>query len=273
MHVPDDWAEAAARIVAGGVRRAVMLGSADVGKSTFCRFLVCEAQRAGRTVAFLDADVGQKTVGPPACVTLANAGGTRLAFVGTTNPIFGWPRLVAGIRHLASAGADLLIANTSGILTGAGRRLKAGKIEVIGPDLLVALGAGADLDLLLGDHGHLPVLRLSQSSAARRKTKAERRAARREAFRRYFREAPVRALDRAALGDGHRYPPGLLLGLGDRSVDLGLGILVGYPSPASVAVLTPVAGANIDRITPGLVCLDESFRDIAAPTIATPQPP
>ncbi len=79
--------DAAARIGAEQARRAIVIGSVDTGKSTLCRFLLNEAQRAGRSSALLDCDVGQKTVGPPACVTLAEAGSTKLAFVGTTNPL------------------------------------------------------------------------------------------------------------------------------------------------------------------------------------------
>ena len=272
MHVPNDWAEAATRIIAGGVRRALVLGSADMGKSTFCRFLVGEARRARRTVALLDADVGQKTVGPPACVTLAEAAGARLAFVGATSPIDGRRRVLDGVRDLANvAKADLLITNTSGILLGAGRRLKAAKIGVIRPDLLIALGTGAELDLILSDHGNHTALRLSRSPEARHKTKAERRAARREAFRRYFSRASVRMLDRAALDGDQEFPVGLLLGLANRAADLGLGILAACPTSATIAVLTPVAHDDIARVEPGLLCLDRNFREIAAPVILTPR--
>jgi polynucleotide 5'-hydroxyl-kinase GRC3/NOL9 len=268
VHVPDDWAEAAARVIAAGVCRALVLGSADTGKSTFCRFLVGEARRAGRTVALLDADVGQKTVGPPACVTLAEAAGARLAFVGATSPIDGWRRVLDGVRNLASAAdAALLIANTSGILVGPGRRLKAAKIAVIRPDLLIALGSGADIELALRDHGGHTAIRLSRSPQARHKTKVERRAARREAFRRYFAGASLRTFDRSALDGGQEYPAGLLLGLGARDGDIGLGILVGCPTSVTITVLTPVSHANIARLEPGLLCLDRNFREIPAPVI------
>ena len=269
--MPDDWAEAAARILAVGVRRAVVLGSADMGKSTFCRFLIDEARRTGRTAALLDADIGQKTVGPPACVTLAEERGTRLVFVGATNPIQGWRRTIEGVRTLArDAEADLMITNTSGVVVGAGRRLKAAKIAVIRPDLLIAIGSAADVEPVLSDHSDVTVMRLSRSPHARQKTKGARRGARREAFQRYFAEASVRICERAALDPDRDYPLGILLGLGDRSGEAGLGILVGYPSATTIAVSTPVRGC-IDRIEPGLLCLDQSFREHAAPIIMRPR--
>src|SRR3954451_21991417 len=66
-------------------RHALVLGAADVGKSTFCRFLLGHLRARGRRTALLDTDVGQKTVGPPACVTLAGADRSALFFVGTTD--------------------------------------------------------------------------------------------------------------------------------------------------------------------------------------------
>jgi polynucleotide 5'-kinase involved in rRNA processing len=42
----------------------LLIGGMDTGKSTLSRELLAAALAAGRPAAFLDADVGQKTVGP-----------------------------------------------------------------------------------------------------------------------------------------------------------------------------------------------------------------
>ena len=65
--VPPDWAAAADRIAAGGVRRVLVLGPGDAGKSTFCRVLLHRAAQNGREAALLDADPARKLAGPPAC--------------------------------------------------------------------------------------------------------------------------------------------------------------------------------------------------------------
>src|SRR4051812_40357735 len=219
MHVPPDWAAAGERIAREPVRRVLVVGAVDAGKSTLCDFLLEAAARAGRSTALLDADLGQKKVGPPACVTLAEAGGVRLSFVGTTDPVRGWGRLLEGIRRLlGTAGADLVVTNTSGLLAGPGRRLKAAKIEAIRPDLIIALGSDPSLGAILGDHPDVPGLCLAPSPEARRKSAGQRRAARREAFGRYFAGASIRVLEQEALRP--RLPddlrqPGLLVGLAD----------------------------------------------------------
>src|SRR3712207_7920129 len=63
---PAAWIEAIERILSAQRRRVLVLGSGDVGKSTFAR-LILRAASASRRTALLDLDVGQKIVGPPAC--------------------------------------------------------------------------------------------------------------------------------------------------------------------------------------------------------------
>jgi polynucleotide 5'-hydroxyl-kinase GRC3/NOL9 len=192
--------------------------------------------------------------------------GTALAFVGTTNPVLGWKRLVEGVHCLAQrTDADLVIANTSGLLAGPGRKLKAAKIDAFQPDLLIALGEGPALETILNDHPKTPVLRLTASPQARRKTDGERRASRREAFRRYFAGASLRTLERSRLSIHPNDPlvPGLLLGLSDPcGNDQGLGLLAGPLEGTAVTILTPAAESVIHRITAGSLVLDEGFSEI-----------
>ena len=128
-----------------------------------------------------------------------------------TNPVRGWRRLIEGTRHLARGlDAELVVANTSGLLAGPGRRLKAAKIEAFRPNLLIALGDNPELASILNGHPEVPALRLSQSPEAKRKTDGEKRAARREAFRRYFAGASVQSLiavSSSSRAGKRRFPP------------------------------------------------------------------
>jgi polynucleotide 5'-hydroxyl-kinase GRC3/NOL9 len=67
--LPHAWATAI-RTVLRTASRTLVLGPVDSGKSTLCRLLLEQARGAGRSVAILDLDLGQKLIGPPACVTL-----------------------------------------------------------------------------------------------------------------------------------------------------------------------------------------------------------
>jgi polynucleotide 5'-hydroxyl-kinase GRC3/NOL9 len=254
--VPADWAAAVRRILGGDIRRILVLGSKDAGKSSFCRVLLREAARMGRAAELLDADPGQKIVGPPACATLVrglSSTPTALAFVGVLDPLRGWHRLVDGSARLVAEVSDhaLLVVNTSGLLAGAGRRLKAAKIAVVRPQLLVGLGGDPELDAILTDHTAIPAVRLGRSPSARRKTRGERRALRCAAFHAYLAFAPVWSLDlRGLWQEGEELPAERqLVGLADAmGRDLVLGVALGSRSDAQSLVLRaprpalPVAG-------------------------------
>jgi len=272
--IPADWARSVSLVAEGEARRVVVIGPPDAGKTSLCRAIL-RAAAPRRRVALLDGDAGQKMVGPPACVTLGRPtreGGLalrRLAFVGTTDPVRGWARVVEGIRRLAaSAGADILVVNTGGLVAGPGRALKEAKIEALAPDLLLALGRHPALDELADAHPALPCLRLATAPGARRKGEGERRRARREAFHSYFADAGRRALPRALLrpeagtGPAPPLPPGLLVGLGGEGRDEGLGLVLDDdPAGGAVTLLTPVAGGEVVSLRAGELLLGTDFRE------------
>ncbi len=269
--MPPDWAAAAERIAAGGVRRVLVLGPGDAGKSTFCRVLLHRMGRNGREAALLDADPAQKLVGPPACVTLGRGEAptlSALVFTGALDPLRGWRRSVAGAGRLAAeAGANLLVVNTSGLLAGAGRRLKAAKIAAVRPELLVALGDGADLEAVLAEHAAIPALRLARSPLARRKGAGERRALRREAFRDYFAAAPVWMLDLRGLrlegepgGDAAPGPRRLVALTDAAGRDLALGVALGGEALSdAVPLRAPRPEAPVAGLRWGPLHLDENW--------------
>jgi polynucleotide 5'-hydroxyl-kinase GRC3/NOL9 len=270
LDIPPEWAAAAEHVCRHAVRRILVLGARDAGKSTFCHFLAEFSTRSGRRTGLLDCDVGQTMIGPPACVRMSDAQGLSLAFVGTTNPVLGWRRLVEGTHRLAQGNdADLLVVNTGGLLSGPGLRLKAAKIDQLQPDLLVALGADPALATIAGGKPSLPVLRLPSSPEARRKTDGERRAVRRQAFRSYFAGATILRLERGMVrqtGANAPLPADLLVGISDlEGTDIGMGVLRGVGGEM-LEVLSPAGAGSIDRLLPGLMCLDENFAERSVPT-------
>jgi polynucleotide 5'-kinase involved in rRNA processing len=155
--------EAIAREISRG-HVAMLMGSVDTGKTTLAIQAARLALTAGRTVALVDADVGNSTVGPPACVGLKIlrdpedldrvSEPDRLHFVGTITPA----RLVlqqvvataAMVEH-ARQMADLVILDTTAVVTGvAGETLKYHKAELCRPDIVVALQRGGEMEPVVG---------------------------------------------------------------------------------------------------------------------------
>ncbi len=145
----------------------VLVGGLDTGKTSLSRNVLTAAVEAGRPAALLDADVGQKTVGPPATVTLkmvrsaadlepgSLAVADEMSFVGSTSAQGHLLPVVAGVaglhRRAKDEGADLIVVDTSGLVSGiTGQVLKYHKVELLQPDLVVGLQRGEELLPLLG---------------------------------------------------------------------------------------------------------------------------
>jgi polynucleotide 5'-hydroxyl-kinase GRC3/NOL9 len=265
----------------------VLFGGLDTGKSTLSRGLLEAAVAAGRACAYLDADVGQKTVGPPATVTLklirgpADLEPVTLAqedamwFVGSTSPEGHLLQVVTGVaslfRQAKEAAADFVVVDSSGLVSGVhGQILKYHKVEMLRPDLVVGLQRGEEL---------LPLLGVIQRFFATEvvplgvhpglvPTTVEQRAENRE-----------RAMAAYFSGELHRFrvkptvfmpalPPlfdlaqldHLLVGLSDGAgAYLGLGYLEHVPEEGILRLISPVA-AGPKALRLGSVRLEEGYR-------------
>ena len=146
---------------------ALFVGGLDSGKSTLARASCAYALRLGRRVAYVDADLTQKSVGPPATVglkTIADADdlthdrmaeADALGFVGSTSPEDHLLPLVGALQRLRdrarAEGADLVVVDTGGEVSGIRAQLvKYYKVDMLEPDLVVGLQRGEELEPILG---------------------------------------------------------------------------------------------------------------------------
>jgi polynucleotide 5'-kinase involved in rRNA processing len=155
--------EALARnIASSGV--TMLIGGLDTGKTTIAMEAVRIALASGRTPVLVDADVGNSTIGPPACVgmkvfntpdDIVNvAEPDSLHFVGTITPT----RLV--LQHVvatavmverARQSGDIVIIDTTAVATGvAGETLKYHKTELCRPEKVIALQRGEEMEPVVG---------------------------------------------------------------------------------------------------------------------------
>ena len=265
----------------------VLVGGLDTGKSTLSRSLLSAAVAAGRPAAYLDADVGQKTVGPPATIALKRvlaaadlepdrfAEADALSFVGSTTPEGHLVPVLAGVatlhRKAIQDGADFVVVDTSGLVSGVyGQILKYHKVELLRPDLVVGLQRGEELLPLLGVIQRFfatEVVPLGVHPGVVPTTVDQRAENRETAMRRYFsgelhrfRVKPTVFMpalppmfDSASL---HRILVGLSDGAGSYT---GLGYLEHAPDEAVLRLISPVA-AGPKALRLGSVRLDEGFR-------------
>ena len=142
----------------------MLIGGPDTGKTTLAKFLLRDALARARSVAFVDADIGTSTVGPPACVGLKWIKSAHdferlyeadeLRFVGSTDPqgvIL--PHVVAAgtLVDVARRSADFIVLDTTGMVQGVvGQTLKYHLMEVCDPAIVLVMQRGSEMEPTIG---------------------------------------------------------------------------------------------------------------------------
>jgi polynucleotide 5'-hydroxyl-kinase GRC3/NOL9 len=268
-------------------RTVLLVGGLDSGKSTLAHTMLRDALAAGRPVAFLDADVGQKSVGPPATVGLKHirspedlepdrlAAADALGFVGSTSPQGHLLPLVTSLARMharaRAEGAEFVVVDTSGMVSGIyGQLVKYHKVEMLQPDLVVGLQRGEELDPVLGVIQRFfstEVVPLGVHPAVV-PTSVEQRAAHREhAMRTYF-AGPLQRFRIKPTVFMPALPPlfdltqldRLLVGMSDGAGSFtGIGYLEHSTEEGVLRLIAPVAEAP-KALRLGSVRLEESYR-------------
>lgn len=249
-------------------RKVLIIGHVDTGKSTICAFLSRQLLAAHFTVAIVDADIGQKDIGPPTTITmgyptrtqaLADLQPAALYFVGTVSPAKRLLPMVVGCKQLVDAArSDFVLINTTGFIHGAGRVLKHYKIEALQPDIIVALEHNAELHAITHAYRNYRIKRLRPSVQASSKTPQDRLRARQRAFAHYFNNAKELAIpcDKLIFQRSivqQRVEKHLLCGVADRdNRGLGLAIITGANvDQAYLTLFTPVPATDIHVLQGG----------------------
>jgi len=198
--IPPAWEELRDLLADRGTGVVYVLGPTDTGKSTLCRFLV--GNLAGpEPAAYLDADTGQSTIGPPATIGLVFCAGkpvrltrTFLRFVGSTSPQGHM------LQHLVSTARLLDIAREQGvcpvIIDSPGwvggpvaEEFQVRMIDLLRPDILVAIQKERELEGILANFRSrtgMTIRSIAPSPQVQVRSRAWRARYRQERFRTYF---------------------------------------------------------------------------------------
>jgi len=268
-------------------RTVLFIGGLDAGKSTLARATAAYALRVGRTVAYLDADVAQKTVGPPATVGLKHIReaddltldrlweADALGFVGSTAPQDHLLPLVLALSRLRdrarNEGAELVVVDTSGIVSGIhGQLVKYYKVDALEPDMVVGLQRGEELAPILGVVQRFfgtEIVTASIHPDVALSSVEERMAQRERSMARYFAGELNRFRVRPTVFMPSLPPlfdltqvDRLLVGLSDGAGGFtGLGWLEHLPDEEALRLVTPVAEPP-KALRLGSVRLEDGFR-------------
>lgn len=257
--VPPKWEQLDPATMAGII---VVIGQADSGKSTFVRWLVSRLCRHHECVGWLDADVGQSTLGVPTTMNLAVVSEPPIKlphpsatfFVGATSPRGHMLPTIVGVYKLQERaqemGASAIVVDTTGLVAeeAGGGALKQWKIALLEPTTVVAIQRYGELVHILTPlvrDPRLAVHILPVANTVNRKSIEDRVKHRRQQFRRYFADAAPLSIDysRLPVYDLEQAGPRRLLALLDRrGFTIALGVIMDM-SAREMTVLTPAGDA------------------------------
>lgn len=208
--IPNSWTTASESLTRLEQGRIIVIGSSDVGKSTFCTYLANSMLKEGIVIRILDGDIGQADIGPP--TTIGSASPTRpiysltdlnpdaFLFLGDTTPGRVEMKLIEAIQRLAAIGHEALtIINTDGWTLGQQAVLyKMRLIEIIQPDLVIGISASNELRPIL-ESSRAKCLQIHPSKQVLPRTRNDRRQLRTLQYRKFLDGATAKTIRTSAV--------------------------------------------------------------------------
>jgi polynucleotide 5'-hydroxyl-kinase GRC3/NOL9 len=270
-------------------RLILVLGGSDSGKTTFVARLA-DRLSTGTAVGVVDLDAGQSRIGPPATVGWGKVeGGFRgwesifvegFFFTGALSHAGNLLPAIAGakiVTEAALAACRKVVVDTSGLAAGPiGRVLKQNKIDLLGPDVVLAFERGSELAPILDPYAFQAsprLFRLPVPPSVGLKSPDRRVRHRRDLFAAYFAAARTVTVPLDAVGirftrepadwESERYEGRVVSFRDDRGRDLALGVIEDFRVPGRrLAVRTPLpAGVPFAVLVVGTARLDREPRE------------
>jgi polynucleotide 5'-hydroxyl-kinase GRC3/NOL9 len=218
--IPSEWEAVLRALRDRGSGTVYVVGAADRGKTTFCRWLTARLANVALT-GFLDCDIGQSTLGPPATVGLALfqesvdlPRATYLRFVGAVTPSGHMVQELVGALRLKERareeGASFLVVDSPGwVVEPAAQEFHVRMIDLLQPDLVVGFERGPELEGILVNFRRHPRIRIIECAAPPQVVERKRdwrRLYRFQRFSEYFADAVPQARFLSGLGVHGRMP-------------------------------------------------------------------
>ncbi len=203
MEIYKEWQEAAEEFSRKG-KIALITGNIDTGKTTFIKWFTHYLLDKNLTVAIVDGDVGQSSIGPPSTIglamvrqkfeTLHELSLDAFYFTGSITPSKNLIPCITGVKKMVDRAlelsADRVIIDTTGMVRyPEGVILKQAKIELVKPDFILAFSQGNELEQILSPFRYLSthsIKRLPPGETINRKTQEYRANERKKRFLKYF---------------------------------------------------------------------------------------
>ena len=264
----------------------MVLGASDVGKSSFCTYMLNKLMENNRSVAVLDGDLGQSDIGPSATVSYAVApkpvtelGNLRFQngyFVGVTSPVNAVAKTIQGltcmISELNQKQVDYIIINTDGFISGdAALRYKLGLIKELKPNVVVGVQKQDELEPIMSYLGGGGVITIEPSPALSSRTPERRKAIREMTYAKYLKKSKLQCIPvsqiivepRNGVPKTQEPEKGILVGLYGRGTKfLGIGVLRAINVGRRTLKIQTAVSTKPMRLVFGKVLLNEKLQEV-----------
>ena len=209
--VPPSWIQACNELLNLGTKPlvAMVVGTVDSGKTSFCTYLANKALHEKRKVAILDGDLGQSDIGPPSSVAytfvsrpitdLFNLRAKNAYFVGDISPSSATERMIGALASLKKEilvnNAEFVVINTDGWVEGeCAVDYKTRLAEELNPDIVICIQQKEELGPLIGKLEKFKKVVVESPFTIRQRDVEKRRSLRELGYIKYLGNSKVQSL-------------------------------------------------------------------------------
>ncbi|NWF87204.1 hypothetical protein HXY32_05285 [Candidatus Bathyarchaeota archaeon] len=209
--IPSSWVEAFEQLqkIQSKPAVAMVLGTVDSGKTSFCTYLINKLVSEKKKVAILDGDLGQSDIGPPCTVAytfvtkpttdLFNLEAKNAFFVGVTSPSTAMEKVIEGLtslkKEILDDNSDYIIVDTDGWSEGEEAiNYKIQLVKKIDPNIVFCIQQKDELTAILNAIKNFTTVVVDSSSTIKQRSREKRRSLRELGYVKYLRNAKVQSI-------------------------------------------------------------------------------
>lgn len=209
--IPSSWIEAYEELLTLQMKpvTAMVLGTVDSGKTSFCTYFTNKLLNEKQKVAILDGDLGQSDIGPPCTIAYAfvarpitdlfNLEAKNAFFVGVTSPSKAIDKVIEGLvslkKEILSDNPNFVIINTDGWVEGEDAvKYKFQLVKQLNPDIILCIQQKNELAPLSNALEKRRKVIVDSPSAIRQRSRDKRRSLRELGYMKYLKNAKVQSI-------------------------------------------------------------------------------
>ncbi|MGQ9507005.1 MAG: Clp1/GlmU family protein [Candidatus Bathycorpusculaceae bacterium] len=209
--IPPSWIEAYEQLLnfQNKPTVAIVLGTVDSGKTSFCTYLTNKLLQEKQKAAILDGDLGQSDIGPPCTIAYAfltkpvtdlfNLEAKNAFFIGVTSPSPAINKVIEGLtslkREILENSPDFIIINTDGWVEGEDAvNYKVQLVKELNPNVIFCIQQKDELASLLNSLEGFKKIVVESPPAIKQRSREKRRNLRELGYIKYLKNAKVQSL-------------------------------------------------------------------------------